>query len=162
MSNRVKMSLNKILGVVVVSGVCVMLFVALRVSQGSAGGIVAGVHGPLRAEAVSPTAALSQQPAEAAFNDFCEAPESMADDEDTLSRCLGGGTYDLVNRWSIKRLDALAAKAPCSWAMYGEKRFSVPAAPMCLPDPNVDTVVSKAVHEWGWYGGVGEYAITNW
>ena len=132
-----------------------MMLVALRVAQGSAGGLAASSHGPLRAEAVSPAAALSQQPAEAAYNDFCDEPEAMAEDEDTLSRCLGGGAFDLVNRWSVKRLDTLTEKTPCSWAMYGEKRFSIPAAPLCTFDPAVDTIVSKPVHEWGWYGGVG-------
>ena len=143
------------MGVLVIIGVGTMLIVATRVSQGSLGGIVSSSQGPFRAEGVSPNAALSQQPAEAAFNDFCEEPEAMEDDEGALSRCLGGGTFDLVNRWSVKRHDSLASKAPCSWAMYGEKSLSVPAAPLCLPDPAADTVISKAIHASGWWGSTG-------
>lgn len=157
MKMPLRLSPNKLLGGVVILGIGTMLVVAMRVAQGSTGGIAAGSHGPLRAEAVSEAAALSQQPAEAAFNDFCAAPDAMADDEDALSRCLGGGTFDLVNRWSVKRLDSLADKAPCSWAMYGDKRFSVPSAPLCLPDPASDPAVSKPIHEWAWYGGVDEH-----
>jgi hypothetical protein len=111
------------------SAICISLstlsFVAFRVATSG------GEASALRGEHVSIAAALAMKPAEAAFNAFCTNPEEMPEDEASLSRCLGGGAFDLVNRWSVKRLDTLTEKFQCYWAMYYEKRLAIPAAPLC-------------------------------
>lgn len=139
------------------SAICISLstlsFVAFRVATSG------GEASALRGEHVSIAAALAMKPAEAAFNAFCTNPEEMPEDEASLSRCLGGGAFDLVNRWSVKRLDTLTEKFQCHWAMYYEKRLAIPAAPLCLQDPAVDKVISEDIHKWGWWGSVDPHTF---